>query len=180
MAEITVVRGSLVEQDVDYIVNAANTMMRGGGGIDGLIHRHAGPKLLLELQRVAPKGCATGEVIVTSAHELKHNGIVHTPGPIWRGGSSREAELLSNSYRNSLNAVHELGGSSIGFCSISTGAYRYPIDEAATIAISTAQKWTVATPETTIERIVFAMHGEREYEVFRVTLNRLQQSSKTD
>src|SRR5947209_6697925 len=115
MPEISVVRGSLVDQDVEYIVNAANTMMRGGGGIDGVIHRMAGPNLLLELYREAPHGCNTGEVVVTEAYDLKHKGIVHTPGPRWKDGLHGEPELLAASYRNSLQAVHELKGESIAF-----------------------------------------------------------------
>ena len=173
MAEIKVVRGSLLDQDVDYIVNAANSMMRGGGGIDGAIHAAAGPKLLLELQRIAPKGCATGEVVVTSAHDLKHKGIIHTPGPIWRGGSEGEPELLAASYRNSLIAVDALSGTSIGFCSISTGAYRYPLGAAAQIAIATVWNWTQANPESPIETVIFAMRGASEFEAFDQQLQRL-------
>ena len=163
MPEISVVRGSLVDQDVEYIVNAANTMLRGGGGIDGVIHRLAGPKLLLELYRVAPKGCPTGEVVVTGAHELKQKGIVHTPGPRWKGGDHGEAELLATSYRNSLVAVDELGGTSIGFCSISTGSYRFPLELAAPIAVRAVRTWVSSTPQTSIERVVFAMFSEVEF-----------------
>jgi O-acetyl-ADP-ribose deacetylase (regulator of RNase III) len=172
MPEISVVRGSLVEQDVQYIVNAANTMMRGGGGIDGLIHKLAGPKLLLELYKVAPNGCGTGEVVVTKPHDLKYKGIIHTPGPRWKGGANGEPELLANSYRNSLIAVHNLGGTSIGFCSISTGVYGYPIQLAAPIAIETVRSWIASTPATSIQKIVFAMHGDREYDVFRTAIER--------
>lgn len=174
MPEIKVVRGSLVEQDVEYIVNAANTLMRGGGGIDGLIHKLAGPKLLLELQRIAQRGCKTGEIIVSGAHELNYKGIVHTPGPIWRGGSENEAELLANSYRNSLNAVHDLNAKSIGFCSISTGAYRYPLDDAAAIAMATVRQWIATTEQTSLEHILFAMHGQKEYEAFTNAYNASQ------
>ena len=171
MPEIKVVRGSLVEQDVEYIVNAANTMMRGGGGIDGLIHRLAGPKLLLELQRVAPKGCKTGEVVVTAAHNLKHKGIIHTPGPIWRGGSENEALLLANSYRNSLQAVHDLDGRSIGFCSISTGAYRYPLEPAADVAVATILEWISRNEATSIDQIIFAMFRQPEFDAFARVLH---------
>lgn len=172
MAEIKVVRGSLLDQDVDYIVNAANTMMRGGGGIDGAIHAAAGPKLLLELQRVAPKGCATGEVVVTAAHNLKHKGIVHTPGPIWRGGTQGEPELLAATYRNCLIAADAQDATSIGFCSISTGAYRYPLEEAAQIAIKTVRGWTQANSQTSIQRIIFAMRGAAEFEAFEQALQK--------
>jgi O-acetyl-ADP-ribose deacetylase (regulator of RNase III) len=171
MPEIVLIHGSLVEQDVDYIVNAANTMMRGGGGIDGLIHRLAGPKLLLELQRVAPRGCATGEVVVTGAHDLKHRGIIHTPGPIWRGGGQSEDLLLANSYRNSLDAVSELGATSIGFCSISTGSYRFPLELAAPIAIGETRKWIAKKPETSLSKIVFVLHRQQEFDAFEAALH---------
>jgi len=170
MTEIEVLRGSLLEQDVDFIVNAANTLMRGGGGIDGAIHQRAGHKLLLELQRVAPKGCETGEVVVTAAHELPHKGIIHTPGPIWRGGGSNEAVLLANCYRNSLIAAHSRNAESIGFCSISTGVYGFPIDEAASIALDTIKEWLSLNPSTTLRRIVFAMRGEPEFLAFEQAL----------
>jgi len=171
MPTVRVVRGSVIDQEVDYIVNAANTLMRGGGGVDGAIHQLAGPKLLLELQRVAPNGCQTGEVVVTAAHELKHKGIVHTPGPIWRGGREDEHVLLANSYRNSLQAVHDLSGRSIAFCSISTGAYRFPLEEASGIAITAVRQWIAEIEQTTIEEVIFAMRGEREYQAFLNALN---------
>lgn len=170
MPEISVVHGSVIEQDVEYIVNAANTMMRGGGGIDGVIHRLAGPKLLLELQRVAPNGCRTGEVVVTGAHNLPHKGIVHTPGPRWKGGSHGEAGLLAASYRSSLQAVDSLGGKSIAFCSISTGAYRFPIDLAADIAIRTVRDWAETIRETGLELVVFSMYREEEFAAFQRAL----------
>ncbi len=166
MLDNSVVRGSVVDQDVEYIVNAANTMMRGGGGIDGVIHQLAGPKLLLELYRVAPNGCPTGEVVVTGAHQLKHKGIIHTPGPRWKGGDHGEADLLAASYRNSLAAVHVLGGASIGFCSISTGSYRFPVELAAPIALGAVRAWVSSVAETSIERVVFAMFSEAEYLVY--------------
>src|SRR5438477_2815955 len=106
---IEVVRGSVTAQDVDAIVNAANAMMRGGGGIDGRIHSEAGPGLLEELKRVAPDGAETGTAIITGGHKLKQRHIIHTAGPIWRGGKQGEPERLADSYRNSLQLAHEQG-----------------------------------------------------------------------
>lgn len=161
-----------MDQDVEYIVNAANTMMRGGGGIDGVIHQMAGPKLLLELYRVAPNGCKTGEVAVTGAHNLKHKGIVHTPGPRWKDGEHGERELLAASYRNSLSAVDALGAESIAFCSISTGSFRFPLDLAAPIAIGAVRGWLAAKPDSSVQRVVFAMRGEAEYFAYLESLGR--------
>jgi len=161
VAHIEIVRGSLLDQDVDAIVNAANTMMRGGGGIDGAIHRAAGPKLLLELQKVAPRGCRTGEVVVTGGHATPFKFILHTPGPIWRGGGANEDDLLASCYRKSVERAAELGVRSLAFPSISTGAYGFPIDRAAPIALR-----AVREGDAKLDRIVFAMFGAHEHQAF--------------
>ena len=168
---IQIVRGSVLEQDVEAIVNAANTMMRGGGGVDGAIHQAAGPKLLLELQRVSPKGAATGSVIVTQGHQLKQRFILHTPGPIYRNYAPEEAaRLLSQCYRGCLDASEELQLSSVAFCSISTGVYGYPLEEAAPLAIETVCKYLQDNPSTSLKRIIFAMFGRAEFEQFQDAL----------
>lgn len=159
---IEVVRGSLLDQDVDAIVNAANSMMRGGGGLDGAIHQAAGPGLLDELMEVAPHGCRTGDVVVTSGHLTKFKFIIHTPGPIWRGGISNEDALLAACYRNSVFAAQKLGIHTLGFASISTGVYHFPLDRAAPIALR-----SVAETVTTLDRVVFALFSEREYQAFQ-------------
>lgn len=167
---IEIRRGSLLDQvDVEVIVNAANSSMRGGGGIDGAIHRAAGPKLLDELIQVAPKGCAPGDVIVTSAFELPFRYIFHTPGPIWRGGGSGEAEVLASCYRRCLEEAHRREIGSIGFCSIATGVFGYPLHLAAPIAIR-----TVLT-EAKIQKVVFAMFAKDEYGEFQRVLARASQ-----
>lgn len=168
-ANVSVVRSSLLDIDADVIVNAANTLMRGGGGIDGMVHQRAGYKMLLELQRVAPKGCQTGEVIVTSGFDLPQKWVIHTPGPIWRGGAEGEAELLARCYRNSMLKGQELGAKSIGFCSISTGVYGFPIELAAPIALEAVLPLAEA-----FERVVFAMFGAHEFEVFNNSLKRFE------
>ena len=168
--EILVVRGSLLDQNVDAIVNAANTAMRGGGGIDGAIHRAAGPSLLLDLERVAPHGAKTGSVVVTSGHRLRQRYIFHTPGPIWSGGGKGERELLASCYRGCLEEAERLGVARLGFCSISTGVYRFPLEEAAPIALGTVATHLREHPATELRRIIFAMFGAREHEVFEATL----------
>lgn len=167
VSNITVLRGSLLDVPADVIVNAANSLMRGGGGIDGLIHQRAGFKMLLELQRVAPRGCETGEVVVTPGFELPQKWVIHTPGPIWRGGTENEDTKLANCYRNSMIKAFELGAKSIAFCSISTGVYGFPIDRAAPIALAAVEPFA-----NQFEVVTFAMFGTAEFETFRDALDR--------
>lgn len=171
---IEVVRGSVTDQDVDAIVNAANTGMRGGGGIDGRIHRAAGPALMEELVRVAPNGAKTGTAVITHAHNLPQKHIIHTPGPVWHGGSKGEPDLLVSCYRECLKTAGENDLESIAFCSISTGIYGYPIEEAAALAIETAVEYLKANPETRMRRVVFAMYGEDEFEEFSAALAEIE------
>ena len=158
---ISVVRGALTDQPVDVIVNAANTRMRGGGGIDGRIHQLAGPKMLEELRRVAPKGSEVAEPFVTASYDLPHRHVIHIAGPIWRG-TGDEPRLLESTYRNAYLKAVELGVSSIGFCSISTGAFGFPLALGAEIAVRTVLALTQDHPLD----VVFAMFGAEEYEVF--------------
>lgn len=169
---IDVVRGSLLDQDVEVIVNAANTGMRGGGGIDGAIHRLAGPGLMEELREVAPNGAKTGEVVVTGGHASPFQYIFHTPGPIWRGGRNGESQLLATCYRNCMLKANELGVKRLGFCSISTGVYGYPILKASKVAVGTVQE----TPND-LDLVLFAMFGAEEYAVFRKTLHEMNVES---
>jgi len=167
---VEVVRGSVAEQDADAIVNAANTSMRGGGGIDGVIHRAAGKELMKELQRVAPHGAKTGDVVVTGAHNLPQEFILHTPGPVWNGGLKNEKELLARCYRSCMKAADDRGLESVAFCSISTGVYRFPIEQAAPLAVETVVTFLQEHPETSLRRVVFAMFGDREYAEFSSAL----------
>ncbi len=164
MPTFEVVRGSLLDQNVEAIVNAANTSMRGGGGIDGQVHRKAGPDLVLELMQKAPHGAKTGEIVVTSGQRTPFKYILHTPGPVWNGGAHDEEALLRKCYAGAAAKAVELGVLSIGFCSISTGIFRFPLELAAPIALSAVKG---VLESSNVERIVFAMYGEAEYEAFR-------------
>ncbi|MEM2459623.1 MAG: O-acetyl-ADP-ribose deacetylase, partial [Candidatus Bathyarchaeia archaeon] len=129
--------------ETDAIVNAANPSLMGGGGVDGAIHRKGGPKILEECKRIRateyPDGLPTGKAVITTGGNLKAKYVIHTVGPVWRGGKSGEAELLAEAYRNSLKLAVSKGIKTIAFPSISTGAYGYPIDEASRIALSTVK-----------------------------------------
>lgn len=169
---IEVVRGSVTDQPVEAIVNAANTAMRGGGGIDGRIHAMAGPGLLEELRRVAPDGAPTGSAVLTGGHGLSQPYIIHTPGPVWRGGGQGEPALLASCYRSSLQAADQRRLGSIAFCSISTGIFGYPLILAAPLAVQTAIDFVKSTPQTPLRRILFAMYGIEEFDEFRGALRR--------
>lgn len=172
--DVTVVRGSVLDQDVDAIVNAANTGMRGGGGVDGAIHRAAGPALMQELEQVAPNGARTGTAVLTHGHRLKQPWIIHTPGPVWRGGARGERELLASCYRACLEAAEQKGLESVAFCSISTGVYGFPLEKAAPIALATIRDYLEAHPETSLRRIVLAMYQQSEFDIFTRELARME------
>jgi O-acetyl-ADP-ribose deacetylase len=138
MARIIIKQGDITRERVDVIVNAANTGLSGGGGVDGAIHRAAGSSVMDECRKIG--GCRTGEAVLTAAGELNAKGIIHTPGPVWRGGKKGEEKLLRDSYSNSFRLAAEKGFKSIAFPSISTGVYGYPTEEAAKIAIDEGLK----------------------------------------
>lgn len=160
---IRLVRGDITRLDVDAIVNAANNSLLGGGGVDGAIHRVAGPGLLAECRGLG--GCPTGEARITGGHELKARHVIHTVGPVWRGGTGGEPGLLASCYRSSLElaAAHGLG--SVAFPSISTGVYGFPKDRAARVAVKTVRAFLglSAMPEQVVF-CVFDEDNERLYE----------------
>lgn len=163
---IEVVHANMMHQSVDAIVNAANAELANGSGITGVIFKDAGKGLPDEIAQKYPRGTPTGTAVITGGHSLKQPHIIHTPGPVWHGGRSGEAELLASSYRSCLEVADAKGLKSIAFCSISTGIYGYPLDKAAPLAIKTVREYLDAHPDTSLERIVFAMFGEDEYKAF--------------
>lgn len=171
---VEVVRGSVLAQDVEAIVNAANTSMRGGGGVDGAIHRAAGKGLMAELIQVAPHGAKTGTAVFTGGHDLKQAYVIHTPGPYWNGGNSGEADKLASSYRSCLEKADEKRVKSLAFCSISTGIYGYPLDQAAPLAVATVKEYLCRRPDTSLERVVFAMFQDTEFRAFTQALEAME------
>ena len=165
-SKIDIVRGDITKLGVDAIVNAANTTLLGGGGVDGAIHRAAGPELLAECRTVG--GCRLGEAKITRGYHLPARFVIHTVGPVWKGGEHHEPEILANCYRHSLQLAVENEIKTIAFPAISCGAYGYPIPDAAQIAVKTARDF-LATDDS-IDKITFVLWGEDIYDAYRETL----------
>ncbi len=161
-------RGDITRQTVDAIVNAANTSLLGGGGVDGAIHRAAGPQLLAECRTLG--GCATGDVRATAGYGLPARWVIHAVGPVWRGGGQGEAELLASCYRRALNVAEDLGATSIAFPAISTGIYGYPQRDAARIAVSTVRAYAVDRADSAIELVRFVAFDEGTLALYRELL----------
>lgn len=166
-ATLRLEEGDITEQDVDAVVNAANSSLMGGGGVDGAIHRKGGPAILDEcgeLRRTDyPDGLPTGKAVATTAGDLSADAVIHAVGPRWHGGDSGEEKLLADAYRNSLDVARENGWRTVAFPSISTGAYGYPTDRAARVALSTVAGYLREHGEAFDEvRLVLFSRGDRE------------------
>ncbi|MDD2202483.1 MAG: O-acetyl-ADP-ribose deacetylase [Firmicutes bacterium] len=161
-----IVQGDITAEHVDAIVNAANRTLLGGGGVDGAIHRAAGPDLLAECRKIG--GCETGEAVITEGYRIPAKWVIHTVGPVWRGGAHGEAELLASCYRNALRLASEHGVRTVAFPSISTGAYRYPVDEASQLAVCVVGEFLSA--DDTIAEVRFVCFDERTHNAYSKAL----------
>jgi O-acetyl-ADP-ribose deacetylase (regulator of RNase III) len=170
---LELIEGDITEQETDAIVNAANTSLLGGGGVDGAIHRAGGPKILEECKVLG--GCPTGEARITTGGNLKARYVIHTVGPVYSGGRHREAELLANAYKNSLFLASQYKLRSVSFPSISTGAYGYPIHEAATIALQTIIDYV--NTHADIQEVRFVLFDLKAYQVYEKTLHELRKQN---
>ena len=160
---IELIKGDIAKIKADAIVNAANTTLLGGGGVDGAIHRAAGPQLLAECKTLG--GCRTGQAKITRGYNLSAKFVIHTVGPIWHGGKSNEEELLNACYRNSLQLAKEYKLTSIAFPSISTGAYRFPMESAAPIAIKTTRAFLEDNPGV-FEKVIFVLFSDADFSFY--------------
>jgi O-acetyl-ADP-ribose deacetylase (regulator of RNase III) len=167
---MVVVQGDITKQAVDAIVNAANERLLGGGGVDGAIHRAAGPELKEECRKIG--GCPTGEARITKGYRLPARHVIHTVGPVWHGGGKGEPELLAACYRNSLELAVESGVKTIAFPGISTGIYGYPLESATRLAMTTVKDCLARMPA--IEEVRFVTFGEEATEVARRVLKELK------
>jgi O-acetyl-ADP-ribose deacetylase (regulator of RNase III) len=163
---VRLVAGDITSVSVDAVVNAANSALAGGGGVDGAIHAAAGPSVMAELER-RYEGCPTGSAVITDAGNLPARHIIHAVGPIWRGGSHDEAALLRDAYTASLDLVAEAGDRSVAFAAISCGVYGYPLDEAAEVALSSVRAWLSTHPHSGIEDISWVLRGPDVMAAFR-------------
>jgi len=170
MSNIQLIQGDITKIKVDAIVNAANSSLLGGGGVDGAIHRAGGPKILEECKIIREKqgGCKTGEAVITTGGNLPAKYVIHTVGPVWHGGKNNEDELLANAYKNSLRLATEYEIKSIAFPNISTGVYGFPKQRAAEIAVNAVKEFTKLT--TLIKEIFFVCFDDENYKIYQSLL----------
>ena len=178
--KLSIVQGDITKQTTDVIVNAANPSLMGGGGVDGAIHQAGGPAILEECKQIVAKQgrLPTGKAVITTGGSLKAKWVIHTVGPIWHGSNRDEAELLESAYYECLKLATESELNSISFPSISTGAYGYPVAEAAKIAVSTVVSF-LKEQATSIKEVVFVLFDSRTYESYLAALQETTRSSKT-
>jgi O-acetyl-ADP-ribose deacetylase (regulator of RNase III) len=173
--QVFIVKGDITEQSTDAVVNAANTSLMGGGGVDGAIHRKGGPVILEECKRIReqnwPNGLPTGRAVITKGGNLRARYVIHTVGPVWRGGNHGEAELLAEAYRNSIDLAVISGLRSVAFPSISTGAYNYPVEKAARIALQTVSE--TISRHSGLEQVTFTLFSEADLNTYVETAREL-------
>ncbi|WP_306363513.1 O-acetyl-ADP-ribose deacetylase [Nocardia sp. CC227C] len=168
MVELLIVRGDITEQEVDAVVNAANSSLLGGGGVDGAIHRKGGPEILAECRALRAsrygRGLPQGRAVATTAGKLPARWVIHTVGPVWSASEDRSA-VLASCYRESLRVADELGAATVAFPAVSTGIFRWPLDDGARIAVE-----TVCSTETSVREVRFVLFTEDAYRAFEVAL----------
>ncbi len=174
-ARIRLIRGDLTEQEVDAIVNAANSSLMGGGGVDGAIHRRGGPAILAACREIVARqgGCKTGDAVLTIAGDLPARFVIHAVGPRWRGGTAGEPRLLESAYRSSLRIALEHNLRTVAFPSISTGIYGFPVEQAAPIALQTIRRFMEEHPGA-LDEVRMVLFSERDLEAYRSALASLQ------
>jgi O-acetyl-ADP-ribose deacetylase (regulator of RNase III) len=174
-ARVRLVQGDITNMETDAVVNAANSSLMGGGGVDGATHRRGGPKILEECKKIRatewPQGLPTGKAVITGAGNLKARYVIHTVGPVWHGGNHGEPELLAQAYQNSLKLAASKGLKTIAFPSISTGAYHYPLNDACQIALRNVKEFL--EKEDRLNEVVFVLFSENAFEAY------LQEAKKT-
>lgn len=173
---LELVQGDITKQGTEAIVNAANPSLLGGGGVDGAIHRAGGPQILEECRRIG--GCSPGEARITTGGRLRAKYVIHTVGPIYRGGQRGESQILASAYRSSLELASQHGIRSVAFPSISTGAYGYPIELAAPVALQTVRDFLEAHPD--IELVRFVLYGRSAYEAYEHALRAVVQDNSIE
>jgi O-acetyl-ADP-ribose deacetylase (regulator of RNase III) len=175
--DLLLLQGDITDQDTDAIVNAANSTLMGGGGVDGAIHRRGGPAILAECKRIRetqlPGGLPTGEAVATTGGSLRARAVIHTVGPIWSGGNAGEAELLAAAYRNSIRVAVEGKMRSIAFPSISTGAYGYPTERAAEVALRTVIS-AIREHADALDEVRFVLFSQRDFDSYSAALRALR------
>ena len=173
-AKLSITKGDITQQTTDAIVNAANSSLMGGGGVDGAIHRAGGPAILEECKQIVSRQgrLPTGQAVITTAGNMKTRHVIHTVGPIWHGGNQGEAELLGSAYRESLKLAAKYNLTSISFPSISTGAYGYPLDEASRTAIKTVTSFLSET--SSVKEVVFVLFDSRTFDMYASALDEME------
>jgi O-acetyl-ADP-ribose deacetylase (regulator of RNase III) len=173
-ARLALIQGDITRQETDAIVNAANSGLLGGGGVDGAIHRAGGPAILEECRKVVARigRLPTGKAVITTGGNLKARYVIHTVGPVWHGGNKGEAELLASAYRESLKLAAERKLSSVAFPSISTGVYGYPVDQAAKVALRTVSDF-LRDKTTSLQQVYFVLYDSNTYQTYAVELGEL-------